>query len=181
MYVDKSGEEIVEELYAFEDKGGRGVSMTPAHADRRPDGGREGPRALEAHQVDVHPPVLALRTGPTGSVPRVLPDEHRRVRLVGARPTPRCWRWLPMRSRIWGSPMTTSSSASPTATSSVGWFGRSRPTPTRSTRRPRSARSTSARRSTTASTSAPLRCRAGPRDRPGVRRPHLGRGDRRRP
>jgi len=28
MYVDKSGEEIVEELYA-EDKGGRGVSMTP--------------------------------------------------------------------------------------------------------------------------------------------------------
>jgi len=30
---------------------------------------------------------------------------------------------------------TTSSSASPTATSSVGWFGRSRPTPTRSTRK----------------------------------------------
>ena len=29
MYVDKSGEEIVEELYAFEDKGGRGVSLTP--------------------------------------------------------------------------------------------------------------------------------------------------------
>ncbi|MFC6823919.1 histidine--tRNA ligase [Halopelagius fulvigenes] len=29
MYVDKSGEEIVEELYAFEDKGGREVSMTP--------------------------------------------------------------------------------------------------------------------------------------------------------
>jgi histidyl-tRNA synthetase len=29
MYVDKSGEEIVEELYAFEDKGGRGVAMTP--------------------------------------------------------------------------------------------------------------------------------------------------------
>jgi len=29
MYVDKSGEEITEELYAFEDKGGRSVSMTP--------------------------------------------------------------------------------------------------------------------------------------------------------
>ncbi|WP_256296500.1 histidine--tRNA ligase [Haloarchaeobius salinus] len=29
MYVDKSGEEIVEELYAFEDKGGRDVSLTP--------------------------------------------------------------------------------------------------------------------------------------------------------
>jgi histidyl-tRNA synthetase len=29
MYVDKSGEEIVEELYAFEDKGGREVAMTP--------------------------------------------------------------------------------------------------------------------------------------------------------
>ncbi len=29
MYVDKSGEEIVEELYAFEDRGGREVSMTP--------------------------------------------------------------------------------------------------------------------------------------------------------
>ena len=29
MYVDKSGEEIVEELYAFEDKGGRHVSLTP--------------------------------------------------------------------------------------------------------------------------------------------------------
>ena len=29
MYVDKSGEEITEELYAFEDKGGRAVSMTP--------------------------------------------------------------------------------------------------------------------------------------------------------
>ncbi|SFR49779.1 histidine--tRNA ligase [Halogeometricum limi] len=29
MYVDKSGEEIVDELYAFEDKGGREVSMTP--------------------------------------------------------------------------------------------------------------------------------------------------------
>jgi len=29
MYVDKSGEEITEELYAFEDKGGRSVSLTP--------------------------------------------------------------------------------------------------------------------------------------------------------
>jgi len=29
LYVDKSGEEIVEELYSFEDKGGRHVSMTP--------------------------------------------------------------------------------------------------------------------------------------------------------
>ncbi|WP_396611430.1 histidine--tRNA ligase [Haloferax sp. S1W] len=29
MYVDKSGEEIVEELYAFEDKGGREISLTP--------------------------------------------------------------------------------------------------------------------------------------------------------
>ncbi|MFC6752294.1 histidine--tRNA ligase [Halorubrum tibetense] len=29
MYVDKSGEEIVDELYAFEDKGGREVSLTP--------------------------------------------------------------------------------------------------------------------------------------------------------
>jgi histidyl-tRNA synthetase len=29
MYVDKSGEEIVEELYAFEDKGGRAVALTP--------------------------------------------------------------------------------------------------------------------------------------------------------
>ncbi|MFB6235204.1 MAG: histidine--tRNA ligase [Halopenitus sp.] len=29
MYVDKSGEEIVEELYAFEDKGGRDVTLTP--------------------------------------------------------------------------------------------------------------------------------------------------------
>jgi histidyl-tRNA synthetase len=29
MYVDKSGEEIVEELYGFEDKGGREVSLTP--------------------------------------------------------------------------------------------------------------------------------------------------------
>ena len=29
MYVDKSGEEIVDELYAFEDKGGRAVALTP--------------------------------------------------------------------------------------------------------------------------------------------------------
>ena len=29
MYVDKSGEEIVEELYSFEDKGGRDVALTP--------------------------------------------------------------------------------------------------------------------------------------------------------
>ena len=29
MYVDKSGGEITEELYAFEDKGGRAVSLTP--------------------------------------------------------------------------------------------------------------------------------------------------------
>jgi histidyl-tRNA synthetase len=29
MYVDKSGEGIVEELYAFDDKGGREVAMTP--------------------------------------------------------------------------------------------------------------------------------------------------------
>ncbi|WP_435347768.1 histidine--tRNA ligase [Haloarchaeobius sp. HRN-SO-5] len=29
MYVDKSGEEIVEELYTFEDKGGREVALTP--------------------------------------------------------------------------------------------------------------------------------------------------------
>jgi histidyl-tRNA synthetase len=29
MYVDKSGEGIVEELYAFEDRGGREVAMTP--------------------------------------------------------------------------------------------------------------------------------------------------------
>jgi histidyl-tRNA synthetase len=29
MYVDKSGAEIVEELYAFEDKGGREVALTP--------------------------------------------------------------------------------------------------------------------------------------------------------
>jgi histidyl-tRNA synthetase len=29
MYVDKSGEEIVEELYSFEDKGGRNVALTP--------------------------------------------------------------------------------------------------------------------------------------------------------
>ncbi len=29
LYTDKSGEEIVEELYAFEDKGGRTVALTP--------------------------------------------------------------------------------------------------------------------------------------------------------
>ncbi len=29
MYVDKSGEEIVEELYSFEDAGGRNVALTP--------------------------------------------------------------------------------------------------------------------------------------------------------
>jgi histidyl-tRNA synthetase len=29
MYADKSGEEILEELYAFEDKGGRSVALTP--------------------------------------------------------------------------------------------------------------------------------------------------------
>ncbi|MFB6087903.1 MAG: ATP phosphoribosyltransferase regulatory subunit, partial [Haloarculaceae archaeon] len=29
MYVDKSGEEIVEELYAFTDKGGRDVALAP--------------------------------------------------------------------------------------------------------------------------------------------------------
>ena len=29
MYADKSGEEILEELYAFEDKGGREVALTP--------------------------------------------------------------------------------------------------------------------------------------------------------
>jgi histidyl-tRNA synthetase len=29
MYVDKSGEEIVEELYSFEDRGGRDVALTP--------------------------------------------------------------------------------------------------------------------------------------------------------
>ncbi|MDS0259824.1 histidine--tRNA ligase [Haloarcula sp. S1CR25-12] len=29
MYTDKSGEEIVEELYSFEDKGGRDVALTP--------------------------------------------------------------------------------------------------------------------------------------------------------
>ena len=29
MYVDKSGEEILEELYAFEDRGGRRVALTP--------------------------------------------------------------------------------------------------------------------------------------------------------
>ncbi|KAB1187308.1 MULTISPECIES: histidine--tRNA ligase [Haloferax] len=29
MYVDKSGEEIVDELYAFEDKGGRNISLAP--------------------------------------------------------------------------------------------------------------------------------------------------------
>ncbi|WP_136589635.1 histidine--tRNA ligase [Salinigranum halophilum] len=29
MYVDKSGEEIVDELYTFEDKGGRDVALTP--------------------------------------------------------------------------------------------------------------------------------------------------------
>ena len=29
LYTDKSGEEIVEELYAFEDKGGREVALTP--------------------------------------------------------------------------------------------------------------------------------------------------------
>ncbi|MFC7076693.1 histidine--tRNA ligase [Haloarcula halophila] len=29
MYADKSGEEIVEELYSFEDKGGRDVALTP--------------------------------------------------------------------------------------------------------------------------------------------------------
>jgi histidyl-tRNA synthetase len=29
MYVDKSGEEIVDELYTFEDKGGRSVALTP--------------------------------------------------------------------------------------------------------------------------------------------------------
>ncbi len=29
MYADKSGEEIVEEMYSFEDKGGRHVAMTP--------------------------------------------------------------------------------------------------------------------------------------------------------
>ena len=29
MYADKSGEEIVEELYAFEDRGGREVALTP--------------------------------------------------------------------------------------------------------------------------------------------------------
>ncbi len=29
LYIDKSGEEIVEELYAFEDRGGREVALTP--------------------------------------------------------------------------------------------------------------------------------------------------------
>ncbi len=66
MYVDKSGEEIVEELYASRTKAAGRCVDAGTDADRRPDGRRQATGAIEADQVGLFPPVLALRAGPTG-------------------------------------------------------------------------------------------------------------------
>ena len=59
----ESGDEVVEQLYHFEDKGGGEVALsTGDDADPRPDDGRAGHHAPEAHQ-----------TGPAGKPQRSSP------------------------------------------------------------------------------------------------------------
>ena len=57
MYADKSGDEIVEELYAFEDKGGRAVAMTPELTPTVA-------RMIVAKQQELSRPVKWVSTGP---------------------------------------------------------------------------------------------------------------------
>lgn len=57
MYADKSGEEIVEELYRFEDKGGRDVAMTP---DLTPTVAR----MVAARQQELQKPIKWFSTRP---------------------------------------------------------------------------------------------------------------------
>jgi len=83
MYVDKSGEEIVDELYSFEDKGGRQVALTP---ELTPTVARmavaKQQELSKPIKVGLDPAVLALRGAPAGPLSGVLPDERRHLRLV---------------------------------------------------------------------------------------------------
>jgi len=72
LWTDKSGDEIVDELYSFEDQG-RPPRRDDARtdADRRPDGRRQATGVVEADQVGLDAAVLALRTGPAGPPARI--------------------------------------------------------------------------------------------------------------
>jgi histidyl-tRNA synthetase len=57
MYADKSGEEILEELYAFEDKGGREVALTPELTPT-------AARMVVARQQELSKPIKWVSTRP---------------------------------------------------------------------------------------------------------------------
>jgi len=79
----QGGEEIVDELYSFEDKGGRQVALTP---ELTPTVARmavaKQQELSKPIKVGLDPAVLALRGAPAGPLSGVLPDERRHLRLV---------------------------------------------------------------------------------------------------
>src|SRR5216117_2996882 len=80
LYTDKSGEEIVQQLYAFDDKGGRKVAlrpeMTPTLAPTMRARVGVHPGAQEADPLVLDPAAVPLRAAATGTAAGALSAQH---------------------------------------------------------------------------------------------------------
>src|SRR6266705_3500619 len=76
LYTQKSGEEIVQQLYSFRDKGDREVALRPEMTPTLARMVRARPGAEETDPLVRDPPAVPLRAATAGAVTGALPVEH---------------------------------------------------------------------------------------------------------
>src|SRR5881628_2364383 len=76
LYTDKSGEEIVQQLYAFEDKGGRKVALRPEMTPTLARMVGAHAQALEADPLVLDPAAVPVRAAAAGPAARALSAQH---------------------------------------------------------------------------------------------------------